>query len=531
MRIKIKEAQRKFKSLNFEDFDNFFKKRKEFAFIDKFFRHFKKASLYLVGGSVRDFLLKREVSDFDFVVEGLDKKDILNFFAKEGKVKEVLARQFPSFKFIPKNSKVSVEISMPRKEFQIGPFITDFRVETSPKIKIEEDLLRRDFTINALAYDFKRKEIVDCSLGILDLQKKLIRAVGDPKERFLEDPSRILRGVRFAIILGFRIEKNTFAAMKELKEEAVKKFKDQKGRLKSRVPHEIVGREFLLAFHVRPRKTIELWEKVSLLSLYLPEIEELKGVEQPFQFHSEGDVYTHTLLALNKLEKIKKDASLDVKLATLFHDLGKPKTKKGEGVKATFYNHEIVSAKLAEKILKRLRIDKKISSKVIKLIRYHGFVYDPEVSTDSSVRRLILKVGKENIFDLAKVREADRIGSGCPKALPFRLRHFLFKVEKILKEMAGEQPSLKILKVNGYDVMKTLNIQPSKKIGYILNILLEEVLDDPSKNSKEFLIKEIKRLGEFSDQELEKMYQKSQEKYKAILQEEEEKLKRKHRIK
>ena len=155
----------------------------------------------------------------------------------------------------------------------------------------------------------------------------------------------------------------------------------------------------------------------------------------------------------------------------------------------------------------------KTIKKVIKLVRYHGYVYDPEITTDSSIRRLILKVGKENIFELAKLREADRIGSGCPKAKPFRLRHFLFRVEKILKEMAGEQPSLKMLKINGNEIMKITNLQPGPKVGAILNILLEEILDDPLKNEKKYLEKRAKELSQLSDKELEEKQRMAKEKY------------------
>jgi len=188
------------------------------------------------------------------------------------------------------------------------------------------------------------------------------------------------------------------------------------------------------------------------------------------------------------------------------------------------------STKMVYNLMTRLRFDKKPIKKVIKLVRYHGFVYDPEITTDSSTRRLILKVGKENIFELAKLREADRIGSGCPKAKPFRLRHFLFRVEKILKEMAGEQPSLKMLKINGNEIMKITNLQPGPKVGAILNILLEEILDDPLKNEKKYLEKRAKELSQLSDKELEEKQRMAKEKYLDLLKEEEEQLKKKHQV-
>jgi len=163
-------------------------------------------------------------------------------------------------------------------------------------------------------------------------------------------------------------------------------------------------------------------------------------------------------------------------------------------------------------------------------VRCHGFVYDTEITTDAAIRRLLVKVGKENIQELAQVREADRIGSGCPKALPFRLRHFLFRVEKVLQELGGQQPSLKILKINGNDIIETLRIKPSPKIGAILSILLEQVLDDSKKNNKKYLKKEAKELNRLSENELKKKQKIAQEKYKNLLEENEEEIKKKYYV-
>jgi poly(A) polymerase/tRNA nucleotidyltransferase (CCA-adding enzyme) len=158
------------------------------------------------------------------------------------------------------------------------------------------------------------------------------------------------------------------------------------------------------------------------------------------------------------------------------------------------------------------------------------FFYDPEISTDASLRRLLVKVGKDNIEDLAKLREADRIGSGCPKALPFRLRHFMFRIEKILKDLQGETPSLKMLKVNGNDLMQNIDIEPGPKLGFILNILLEEVLDDISKNTKEYLLQKAKELNNKDIQELKELSEKARDRYNQILNEEEAEIKRKYYV-
>jgi putative nucleotidyltransferase with HDIG domain len=223
----------------------------------------------------------------------------------------------------------------------------------------------------------------------------------------------------------------------------------------------------------------------------------------------------------------KKNYSFEIRLASLLHDIGKPRSKRGEGSNSTFYGHEIIGARMTAKILERLRFSKKIIEKVVKLVRCHLFYYDTEEVTDSSVRRLIQRVGPENIYDLVKVREADRIGSGVPKAVPYRLRHFLYRVEKVIKEPAV---SLRHLQIDGNEVMEILKIKPGPKVGMILNAVFEEVLDDPKKNEKEYLLKRAEELGKLSEKELQKLAEAAKEKYKHLLEEEDEEIKRKHYV-
>jgi hypothetical protein len=190
----------------------------------------------------------------------------------------------------------------------------------------------------------------------------------------------------------------------------------------------------------------------------------------------------------------------------------------------------MLSAKITKHILTRLHFPNYILDKVVLLVRYHMFFYEPETNTDASLRRLLVKVGRENIEDLAKVREADRIGSGCPKALPFKLRHFLFKVEKVLKELDGENPGLKMLKINGHDLMEELGIEPGPKLGFILNILLEDVLEDISKNTKEYLVEKGKELNSKEIQELKELSLKAEGKYSQVLEEGEQEIKKKYYV-
>jgi len=472
---------------------------------------------YLVGGCVRDLLLKKEPKDWDI--------------ATQAKPEEI-QRIFPESIYENAFGTVGIKTSSEQENLKIIE-ATTFRKEGKYTDKrhpdyvvfaetIEEDLSRRDFTINAMALkiDFQenlknRFQIIDPFNGQKDLRDKIIRTVGNPEERFQEDALRLMRAIRLAVELNFKIEEKTFSAIQKM------------ASLLQQIAPERIRDEFVkIILTPLAAEGILLLHEANLLKQFLPELEEGVGVGQ--NKHHVYSVFEHLWRSLDYAAR--NNYSLEVRLAALFHDLGKPRTKEGEGPNSTFYNHEMESTKMVYNLMTRLRFDKKTIKKVIKLVRYHGFVYDPEITTDSSIRRLILKVGKENIFELAKLREADRIGSGCPKAKPFRLRHFLFRVEKILKEMAGEQPSLKMLKINGNEIMKITNLQPGPKVGAILNILLEEILDDPLKNEKKYLEKRAKELSQLSDKELEEKQRMAKEKYLDLLKEEEEQLKKKHQV-
>jgi len=208
----------------------------------------------------------------------------------------------------------------------------------------------------------------------------------------------------------------------------------------------------------------------------------------------------------------------------LLHDIGKPESKEGEGEDATFYNHEVISADLTEEILKRLRFPKDKIEKVTKLVRHHLFYYTPEEVSESSVRRLIRKVGLEDMDELIQVRKADRIGSGVPKAEPYKLRHLRYVIDKVSQDPI----STKMLEVSGDDVMDLLGIDPGPKVGQVLAILLGEVLEDPEKNNEEFLKEKLKELQELSDSKIEDLAQKAKQKRNEIKTKRDEMLKEKY---
>jgi len=263
-----------------------------------------------------------------------------------------------------------------------------------------------------------------------------------------------------------------------------------------------------------------LLRELGLLKYILPELEEGFGVGQN-KHHIYG-CYEHNLLSLKYAAQ--KNFNKYVRIAALFHDIAKPRVKQGEGPDATFYNHEILGAKMTIQILDRLKFPKKDIEKIVKLVRYHLFYYNVDEVSESSVRRLVRQAGPENMEELLQVRMADRIGSGVPKAEPYKLRHLKYIIEKVSQDPI----SSKMLKVNGNEVMKILDIQAGPKIGQILDILLSFVLETPEKNEKKFLENEIKKMGKLSEKELSSLSQKAMEEREKIEQKRDEMTKKKY---
>jgi len=453
---------------------------------------------YIVGGCARDFLLDKEPKDWDVTTN-----------AKPEEIQKIFENSFYENKFLT----VTVRTKSPDDKIVEDPRlrsnrdkkipeveITTYRLETKYSDKrhpdqvqyaktLQEDLSRRDFTINAMAMS-EKKEITDLFDGQKDLEKKLIRAVGNAQERFSEDALRMLRAVRFATTLGFAIENETAGAIKKncIWLEAISQ---------ERIRDEFVK----IIMSDKALEGIELLRELNLLKYVVPELLDNYGVSQ--NKHHIYDCYWHALKSLGYTAK--KKFNMYVRMAALLHDIAKPKVKAGEGEEATFYNHEVVGAKITFQILNRLKFSKKDVEKITKLVRFHLFYYNVGEVGESSVRRLLKNVGPENIEELLQVRQADRIGSGAPKAEPYKLRHLKYLIDKVSQDPI----SAKMLKINGNDLMNILKINPGPKIGQILDILLGYVLDDPKKNNKEFLQKEAEKLGELSDKELQKLAEKS----------------------
>jgi tRNA nucleotidyltransferase (CCA-adding enzyme) len=329
---------------------------------------------------------------------------------------------------------------------------------------LKEDLERRDFTINAMALEDENK-LIDLHGGQDDLENGVIRTVGDPDRRFQEDALRMLRAVRFSVQLNMQIDEKTFESILENRD------------LIQHISWERIRDELLKMLKSNyPAEGIEILDEVGLLEYILPELVKSKGVEQGG--HHTTDVWTHSVDALRECPS----PDPVVRLATLLHDIAKPITFNRQNGNITFYNHEVVGARVAAKIAKRLRFSKKDVQRVFTLVRYHMFYYQPH-NTDSSIRRFMRQVGLKNIDDILDLREGDRLGSGAKKTS--------WRLEEMKQRMIQQlhQPmDTTDLKINGHDLMTELNLQPGPVLGKILNHLLELVLEDPELNTREKLL-------------------------------------------
>lgn len=461
---------------------------------------------YLVGGCVRDILLERAPSDWDITTNAIPEK-----------IQELFPNSFYENKF-GTVSVVTGSEDLKLRAIEITPYriegkYSDKRHPDEIKFaqKLDDDLGRRDFTINAIAMN-SNFEIIDPFGGQEDLKNKLIKAVGNAEERFDEDALRIMRAVRLSAELGFEIENKT------------KKALEKKSGLLKFIAVERIRDEFSkIIMSQKPSLAIEELRKLKILKIFLPELEEGYGIGQ--NKHHIYTVWEHNLNALN--HSAKEKWPLIVRLSALFHDVGKPRSKQGDGLNSTFYGHEIIGAKMTQKILSRLKYPSEFVEKATKLVRYHLFYYNVDEVSESSVRRLIKQVGSEDMEDLIRVRICDRIGSGVPKAEPYKLRHFRFLVEKLQRDPI----SAKMLKINGDRVKELTGLPQSIKVGLILNALMDEVLDDPTKNEKEYLENRALELNAFPEKELKKLAEAGKSKKMGLEEEEIKKIKKKHYVK
>ena len=418
--------------------------------------------VFLVGGAVRDMFRGKDAQDWDIATDALPE-EVISMFSK------VILTGIKHGTVTIRYKKLSLEITTFRTESDYQDGRRPERVNYTTNI--ETDLSRRDFTMNAIALSLPDGQKIDPFGGTSDIEKKIIRCVGNPLERFGEDGLRPLRAVRFASQLGFNIEENTlsaiFPSLNITAKVAVERIRDELDKVIA---------------SPKPSTAFLLMEKTGMLELLLPELFKCRNVEQK-GFHI-FDVLDHSFWACDY--SARENWNQIVRLASLFHDIGKVDTKaidSNSGV-CTFYQHEKVSSELTKNILLRFRYSNEIIEKVTHLIKEHMFHYE-ENWTSAAVRRFIIRVGEQNLPDLYRLRMADAFATSG-KDIP---KNYLLPLIKRVDEIcSGEKAfSLKDLKVNGDDLMK-IGVKRGPYLGIILKELFETVIDDPSLNTKEKLL-------------------------------------------
>lgn len=411
---------------------------------------------YIVGGCVRDSILNNEPKDWDITTKA-KPEEVIKLFDK------VILTGL-------KHGTVTLVIN--NEGYEVTTYRTDGEYEDNRRPKevkfvssLKEDLARRDFTINAMAFN-EQRGLIDYFHGVRDLQDKIIKTVGVPEERFNEDALRMLRAVRFSAQLDFNIDKNLLRAIKKL---AI--------NIKN-ISKERIREEFNKILVNNPRK-IDILKDCEILELIIPEIKSIYDFNQNNPYHI-YDLYRHSIKATENIEE-----KLHLRLTMLLHDLGKVKTKTidEKGI-SHYYNHSIESLELAKGILKELKYDNETINNVLILIQYH----DCTLKSKLSVKKLLNKIGEEAFRDLIKVQKSDILAQN-PIYAKERLLNMISiesKLDLILEQ--NECFSLRDLKINGKELIE-LGFNKGKEIGEILNFLLDKVMEDPDLNNKEQLIK------------------------------------------
>lgn len=451
-------------------------------FVEHLLTAFPQAGIFVVGGAVRDFFLALPVKDYDLVVRGVPLDDLIKALEADGEV-NLVGKRFGVIKFRPNGDERTYDIALPRRERSInfsGAY-RDFEIHSDHALPIEEDLSRRDFTINALAYDLRTGQIIDPFFGQKDLKAKTIRTVGSAATRFQEDYSRMLRAVRFASKLGFTISDNTSAAIKKMGHHLNDQIDNE-----WTVAREVISQEFLKGFAERPRFCIELMDSLGLLAVVLPEIEALKICQQTPPYHTEGTVYQHTLLALDSINTAKfktlfpEPVPLLSKLSILLHDIGKPPAQIEKDGIIHFYGHEKVGASMTEVLCDRLRLGSTPyypfgHAELIWLVREHLFVIKRRGQPVKATRL-------ENMFfsdnhpglSLLHTMLADQMSSipEIPHQGPLAVEQLLTRLHELAPGGTMPQPL-----ISGHDVLEWTDIKPGPRIAEILEDVRERQLN------------------------------------------------------
>lgn len=469
---------------------------KPWPFVQTIFERHPESRVYVVGGAVRDWLLKKDVKDYDLVVAGVPLEELIATLQTAGEV-DVVGKRFGVLKLRPTDDNRTFDIALPRKEYSwsfTGGY-RDFDIQSDHTLPIDVDLSRRDFTINAMAYDLRGKEIVDPFFGQKDLKAKIVRTVGSAATRFQEDYSRMLRGIRFACRLGFTLSEQTAKAIAKLGHHLNDRMHDDWV-----VAREVISQEFLKAFDAAPQRCLQLMDELGLLAIIFPELKALQVCEQTPPYHTEGNAYEHVLLALQQTEHapfkthFPEPLPLMSKLAILFHDLGKPAAAKKDGDRIRFIGHEAIGAKMTAELCNRLKLGS---------TPYYPFSHDDLVWIVREHLFAIKRKGQpikatliEQMFfsprrpgrSLLHCMLADQLASVRADAVtePEPIETLLAQIHQLAPDGTLPPPL-----ISGHDVIEWLELKEGPKIAEILDAVREEQLQgkiNTPDEAKQFLL-------------------------------------------
>jgi tRNA nucleotidyltransferase (CCA-adding enzyme) len=452
----------------------------------------------VVGGAVRDTLLGRDSKDADFLVPAVDIAGLRDALAPHGRTEELVVAERPvGVRFYPRDpavrrlARAGIEIAPPRREVSTGPGRHDFAIVVDPTASVDDDLYRRDFTINAMARRLADGRLVDPYGGARDLEARVLRTVS-PKS-FAEDPLRIVRGLRFISQLDFEPAPET---LEQMRREAKSVRLVSGERIGGGIAADGMGELSKLLLGAHPAKALVIARDTGVLVQLLPELEQAIGFDQESRHHS-MTVDEHTFAVVQAAAAAKR--SLAVRLAAVFHDAGKPQVAwRGTDDRLHYYakpgysarSHEQVGASLAETALSRLRYPTELRRRVVRIVRSH--MIDTSRAEPLRARRLLARYGDSLLSDLLDHKEADLRGKGERPSNDDLAK--LARLRKVVAEQRREPHRIRDLAVNGNDLIE-IGFRPGPAIGHALRKLLDDVVRTPELNTKEQLLSRAKDLA------------------------------------